>query len=129
MKRVILPVLTAICLLPFVACDGGTSLCIEEYNCSDSWCERDYSQSLESCHRYFADRYDQCLDDMSYIQKNERESCYKAYNDLNNCIFSHTTCGESFDVYQHRVDSIEQNECREKLDKYYDVCEGRRYYY
>ncbi len=128
MKYLVRSLLATLCLLPLAACDGGTNLCIEEYNCSDAWCERDYSQSLESCHKYFADRYDRCLDDMNYIQKNERPSCYDAYNNLNNCIFAHTTCGESLDVYQHRVDSIEQNECRNELNTYYDVCEGRYNY-
>ncbi len=129
MKRFIYPVVAACCFLSLAACDGGTTLCIEEHNCSDSWCDNDLSQSLSECHRYFDDRYDECLDDMDRIRRYETTSCYNAYDTLNNCIFSHSRCTRSFDDYKDLLYSIENNECYYELQDYYDACERDRWYY
>lgn len=127
MKKSLFITLAAMLGLSAAACDATTTLCMEEYDCAtNKWCINgayDYSFSSEAaCKDFFYDRYDACLDEVNRAQRDLAPSCYEAYDNMNSCIWSHTSCTSDYDAYVNKMNDIIYYNCSSQAQNYADAC-------
>lgn len=123
MKKSLFVLAAGLLALSTAACDSTTNLCIEEYNCATSstgWCSHGYDDPAE-CENMFYDRYDYCLD-MANKSNTSNTLCNDLYSRLNDCIWSHTTCTNSFEGYQNKMNDIIYYQCSSEAEEYVDTC-------